>query len=181
MALSLSQNPLSCFPEGVLKESPNGKVWWVARTKPKKEKVLAWYLYSHQIGYFLPLFKKRQPSENRHRYSLLPLYPSYIFFMADLQGRYQALKSNEIVEILEVKDQERLISELQNIDMALKANYVPYPCSSHEVGDEVTISRGPLKGIRGIVVRKDKATRLVLKITSIDLACYINISEDMVM
>lgn len=180
MTLSAAQNPFSCFPEGILKETPNGKVWWVARTKPKKEKVLAWYLYSYQIGYFLPLIKKRQPSENRHRYSFLPLYPSYIFFMADLQGRYQALKSNEIIEILEVKDQERFISELQNIDTALKANQVLYPCSSHEVGDEVTISKGPLKGIRGLVVRKDKSTRLILRITSADLACYINVEEDMV-
>ncbi|MFN3535497.1 MAG: transcription termination/antitermination NusG family protein [Desulfatiglandales bacterium] len=180
MTLSIAQNPHPLFPSDLLTGfSPNGKLWWVVRTRPRDEKALAWFLFRSQIGYYLPMVKRRQPSEKGKRFSLIPLYPGYLFMVADIEGRYQAIRSNKILEVLEVKDQWRLLEELRNIQLAICSNQRLYPTKEYEPGEEVVIGRGPLKGVKGVIVRKENSTRLILRITSADLLCYVKIPEDM--
>jgi len=177
MSVSVFKDPIALFPPDLLEGNFPDQYWWVARTKPRREKILAWHLYGHNIGYFLPLYRQRQPSQNRERYSLLTLFPGYVFLMGDLEARYQALRSNQIIHLLEVKDPFTLRKELSQIHIALQSKVDFSLNGFYEKGDRVRIKCGPLKGVEGIIVKKKSGFRLVLKVTSIEQAISINIDE----
>jgi len=180
MALSADQNPRQLFPESVLEEPVNGTVWWVAHTKSRREKALADFLADRGVGYYLPLMKTRQPSSRRERYSFMPLFAGYLFFKGSLDDRYNAYASNQIARVLEVKDQNKLRDELRHINSVLAANELLAPCDFFTEGQRVRVKAGPLKGIEGIIDRKNGGCRLVLTVSSIAQSFAVNVEAEMV-
>lgn len=181
MTLKPQKNPYQLFPHNCLTmESTDSSPWRIAHTRSRHEKSLANFFYARKISYYLPLAKKRQNSKNRTRHSLVPLFQGYIFFKADNALRHEAMKSNCIASILEVSDQNLLIRELTEIQAALTLDAPIYPYDFVHAGQEVEIRKGPMKGLKGIIIRKDKNFRLVLKVSGIFQAAAINIDSDWV-
>ena len=180
MTIALDQNPDVLFPKDLLSDDYCGQTWYVAHVKSRREKVLADFLFRHTISYFLPLVKKRQASRNRVRYSLVPVFPGYVFMNCDISNRHNALKSNHVGRIIEVTDAETLVMELRQINQALSVDKPVYPVDFLNVGQRVRVKKGPLKDIEGVIVRKDKKYRLVLTVTSIMQSLSIEIDADMV-
>src|SRR3954454_16477849 len=71
--------------------------WWCLHTKPRQEKAVARALRSEDISYYLPLVVKvdRTP-QGRATRSVVPLFPGYLFLLADEMSRLTALRSNRI-------------------------------------------------------------------------------------
>lgn len=180
MALALDKNPPQMFPKTILDEPINGTVWWVAHTKSRREKALAEFLEKRGIGYYLPMVKSRQPNCRRERFSLLPLFSGYLFFKGSRDDRYQAYTSNHIARVLDVKDQERLRHELLQIARVLAARETMAPCDFFTEGQHVRVTCGPLKGVEGIIQRKNGSCRLVLTVSAIAQSFAVNIDADMV-
>src|ERR1700733_5277722 len=82
-----SDNPPILNPEGGIIAAP-GQRWFVAHTKARFEKIFAWDLHAKHIAYFLPLIDRLSVSGGKKRKSLIPLFPSYVFFRGDEMGRY---------------------------------------------------------------------------------------------
>ena len=66
-------------------------------------------------------------------------------------------------------------SEIESIRrlVASQQPYDPHPFLSE--GMEVEVARGPLAGVRGRLIRKDRATRLVLAVTLIRQAAVVEV------
>jgi hypothetical protein len=139
--------------------------WWVAHTKSRFEKALAWELIAHDIPYFLPMSQRTAIWGGRRRKVLTPLFPSYVFFCGDSDARVRAMSSHRICQLLPVRDRERFVEELTALHTALQsgAELDLYP--SLAVGKKCRVARGPMQGVEGIVVRKHSASRLVLQIS----------------
>jgi len=183
MTIALDKNPDSLFPENLLDADPsseNGLAWRIAHVKSRREKTLADYLAARDIGYFLPLVRKRQPAAYRTRYSLLPLFPGYVFFKSDEFGRYSALRSNQIARVIEVADPARLLHELRQIKQVLSGNVPVFPAAFIKAGQRVRVRKGPLKDVEGVIVRADKGCRLVLTVSSIMQSVSVQLEADMV-
>jgi len=180
MALAIEKNPAQMFPSDILDEPVNGTLWWVAHTKSRREKALADFLAQHNIGYYLPMVKVRQPNLRRERFSLLPLFSGYLFFKGSRDDRYAAYTSNHIARVLEVGDQEKLRTELFQIARVLEAREHLSPCDFFSEGQRVRITYGPLKGIEGIIERKNGSCRLVLTVSAIAQSYAVNIDAEMV-
>jgi transcription antitermination factor NusG len=180
MTLTETQNPEQLYPENAFELEVEQRPWRIAHTKSRREKALAFFLYSKNIAYYLPLFKKRQQSKKRVRFSFVPVFTGYLFFKADNTQRYDALTSNHIANIIEIKDQKHLISELNEIHKALSIDAPLYPFDFVKQGQEVEIKRGPMKGLRGIIQRKEKNFRLVLNVSGIFQALAVNVDADYV-
>ena len=180
MSLPLAQNPASKFPEDLFASDTFANPWWIAHTKSRHEKALAHYLQSIGIHYFLPLFQKVQASRRRQRFSLIPLFSGYVFFCGDLKARYQAFKSNHIARVIDVNDQKKLISELQQIERAMNGPIPFYPFKILKKGQRVRVKSGPLEGLEGKVSRKSGKHRLVLEVTMISQAVAIDIESEFV-
>jgi transcription antitermination factor NusG len=136
------------------------------------------------IGYYLPMYLRRQTAKNRTRTSLIPVFPGYLFFKADDMDRHTALRSNHIARIIEVYNQLGLTQELIQIDKVLSGN-VPgtiqvYPYDAVFEGQWVRVTQGPFKGVTGRIIRKDQNFRLALSVEIVRQAVAVYIDADQV-
>jgi len=161
--LALNQNPPITYPEGVSLADITGR-WWVAHTRARHEKALAFDLLERGVAFFLPMVEKTRVSRRRRFRTLMPLFPGYLFFAGDYEARYQALCTSHVAGTIDVDDQNRLLNELTQIERALAAHtkFDPFPYLKQ--GRRCRVRSGPLRGIQGIVLSRRGTTHLVLQI-----------------
>lgn len=179
MVLKLSENPPLIWPENMSVAQFEGN-WWVAHTKARNEKSLAWQLVTGKVPYFLPMHWKVSRSRGRTTRSLLPLFPGYLFFCGNEDQRFEVLKTNRTANILPVEDQEMLIRELLPIETVLKLGKTVLPHDYIQIGQKCRVVAGPLTGTTGMVVQTPKETRLVLQVDMLGQAASVEIDLDMV-
>ena len=155
--------------------------WWIGHTKARFEKAFAWDMSARQIPYFLPMIKQARFSGGRKRQMMMPLFPSYVFFAGDATARYAALASNRLANVIEVKDQAKLIGELAGIHRVLTGSTLQidaYPFVA--VGQRVRIASGPLQGVEGIVIeRKSAHARVVLQVSMLGQGASLEIEPSL--
>lgn len=179
MVLKLEENPPTAWPEGKHIGDFAG-TWWVAHTKSRNEKALAWQMQHKDISYFLPMTKKVYRRKGRTFRSLLPLFTGYVFFCGDEEERVEVLRTNRVANIIEVKDQPTLVAELTPIQLALGEGQQLLPHRYIETGQGCRVIAGPLVGTEGIVIRAGERTRLVLQVDMLGQATSVEIGMDMI-
>ncbi len=112
--------------------------------------------------------------------SLLPLFGGYLFLCGQERQRIDALRTNRVANLIEVKDQHLLIEELSQIEQALLAGADLTPHDYIKVGQRVRVIGGALAGLMGIVVKTKNAMRLVLQIDMLGQAASVEIGADMI-
>jgi len=177
--LKASENPPAIWPEGESIRYFTG-LWWVAHTKSRNEKVLAHDLISKNISYFLPMTWKVQRRSQRTIRSLLPLFSGYLFFCGEENERLETLRTNRVANLIEVKDQQKLLNELLQIEQALTAGAPLTPYKYIKAGQRCKVIAGPLLDLHGVVVTTKNDTRLVLQIDMLGQAASVEIDIDMI-
>lgn len=178
MTLQAKHNPPACFPSELFRAphpAEADKVWWVARTKSRQEKALAWDLVARKMEYFLPLVARPQNCRNRIRSAIVPLFAGYMFFRGNLTDRQIAMQTGRVAQILAVDDQRGLIAELDHIAQVASQEIALELCDFVKCGQKVRIIDGPFKGIEGIVKKQKNRTRLVLTVAAIRQAAAVEI------
>lgn len=136
--------------------------WWCLHTKPRQEKATARHLRSSAVTYYLPqVVKEDRTPQGRKIRSVVPLFTSYLFLHGDDHDRVEALKSNRLVNVLEVVDQDTLWHDLHQIHQVLSSGLTVVPEPVMPVGARVRIKTGPLEGIEGTVIRRGKRNQFV--------------------
>ncbi len=183
MTLHPSVNPPCCFPDNLLQcndASDSGGTWWVARTRSRHEKALARQIYTHRICcYYLPLVKRPQKSTNRVRMSLLPLFPGYIFLRFEGQQRQIVLRTNRIVQLIQVLRPSELIHQLRQIQIVTQHENQLELVDVLSRGKRVRVAFGPMKGLEGTVVKKRGRHQLEIAVNAIGSGIRISIPADM--
>lgn len=122
--------------------------WWLLRTKGRQEKELARELQERRLAYYLPLIAIRY---DKPESAQSPMFAGYMFLYGTVQSRYESLKTNRIVQVVEVVDQVRLHWELVAIDRAIMSGLQLRVFSRLSKGDICEIVGGPLVGQVGRV------------------------------
>ena len=139
--------------------------WWIAKVKPRQEKQLAADFFRAGIEYYLPLYLQNtpRPGTTLPRLFRVPLFPGYISFAQ--HQPHDIYRSGRVVNLIEIKHQNRFIRELDQIYYALhgKAPLEPAPEQFAE-GTPVKIVHGPFAGIEGTVVHHASAVHLLLSV-----------------
>lgn len=177
--LKPEENPSIIWPQGALLLDFDG-LWWVAHTKSRNEKALAQDLSSKDISYFLPMSWKVRRQRGRTIRSLLPLFSGYLFFCGDENQRLEVLRTNRVAKLIEVNDQQKLLTELLQIELALRAGVPLVPHKYLKAGRRCCVIAGPLADLQGIVVTTKNAARLVLQIDMLGQATSVEIDVDMI-
>jgi len=177
--LKESENPPITWPEVESIRDFTG-LWWVAHTKSRNEKALAHDLIGKNISYFLPMTWKVQRRSHRTIRSLLPLFSGYLFFCGEENQRIELLRTNRVANLIEVKDQQKLLGEMLQIEQALRAGAPLTPHKYIKAGQRCQVIAGPLLGLQGIVVQTRGAARLVLQIDMLGQAASVEIDIDMI-
>jgi transcription antitermination factor NusG len=177
--LKIEENPPILWPQVQSIRDFDGQ-WWVAHTRSRNEKALAHDLVAKNVSYFLPMTLKVSRRSHRTFKSLLPLFTSYLFFCGHENERIELLKTNRVVSLLEVTDQDELVRELVRIEQAIRAGAPLVPHKYIEKGQWCRVIAGPLLGLEGIVVQTRSNTRLVLQIDMLGQAASVEIDIDMI-
>ena len=177
--LKISENPAIISPEVSSLAELKG-TWWVAYTKARFEKVFAWDMANHGIGYFLPMREKIIFSGDRKRRIMLPLFASYVFLCGTDDDRYTAMTTNRLCQIIEVTDQETLIKELLNIEKALLSKVVIDNYPRLAIGKNCRITSGPMMGIEGVIIEKNNVkARMVIEVTILGQGVIVEVDSDL--
>lgn len=177
--LKPSDNPPIIWPETESIRDFTG-IWWIAHTKSRNEKALAQDLIRKEVNYFLPMSWRVRRRSHRKIRSLLPLFSGYVFFCAEENDRIELWRTNRVANIIEVKDQQRLLEELLQIEQALQAGVPLAPHKYIKAGQRCRVVAGPLVDLDGIVVKTRNTTRLVLRIDMLGQAASVEIDTDMI-
>ncbi len=174
--LKPEENPPIVWPAGSSIKNFQG-IWWVAHTKSRNEKALAWQMQKKNISYFLPLTEKVFRKSRRVFRSMLPLFGGYVFFCGDENNRLEVLKTNRVASLLEVKNQQHLITELLPIEKALTSGINLEPYAYIKTGHLCKVIAGPLLGTEGLVVSDQNKTRLILQVDILGKATCLEIDS----
>jgi len=96
--------------------------------------------------------------------SHVPLFPSYLFLLANNAERVQALATGRVVKSLEVENQAELWRDLLQLWRLLVSGAPIAPEDRLAPGTTVEITCGPLKGLRGKIVRAASGRRFVVEV-----------------
>lgn len=151
--------------------------WYVLRTRSRHEKTVNTQLIERKVESFLPLVERWSRWKDRRKKIAFPLFPGYCFARFPLVERLRVLSAVGVAGIVgtngrpePVPDAE--IDAIQHL-AATTLQYDPHPFLTE--GMDVEVVHGPLTGIRGKLLRKDRVTRLVLAVTLIRQAAVVEI------
>jgi transcription antitermination factor NusG len=125
----------------------------------------------------LPTVKRLSQWKDRKKEVEVPLFSGYCFVRLNSDQKMPALKTVGVVDIVgggqrpePIPDEE--ITAIQTL-MASVLPYDPHPYLQE--GMKVEVIRGPLQGLQGILLRKDKRHRLILGVRIIQQAAAVEI------
>lgn len=177
--LKANENPPVIWPQEKAICDFTG-LWWVAHTKSRNEKALAQDLVGRDISYFLPMTWSVHRRRGRTIRSFLPLFSGYLFFCGQEDQRVELLRTNRVAGLIVVEDQERLMAELSQIELAIRSGAPLTPYKYIKAGERCRVIGGALTGLEGIVVRTQTGSRLVLQIDILGKATSVEIDRDMI-
>jgi transcription antitermination factor NusG len=157
------------FPDRPLSDA--SERWWIAKVKPRQEKLLAEDLLEKNIEYFLPLVVKNtpRPGTKHPRLFNVPLFPGYLCFAQDTPKNI--FSTGRVVNLMEVRNQSRFIRECDQVLRVIQGQIPIDTLDEFVEGMPVVIEYGPLKGLQGIVAEIRGNSRLVLSVEGLGRAC----------
>jgi transcriptional antiterminator RfaH len=151
--------------------------WRVLHTLPRQEKSLARILHETEIPYYLPLRERRWQSRGRPLTSHLPLFPGYVFLLADAEDRLKALKTKRVLHVLEVADQQGLWRDIRQVYRLIASGAPVMPEDRLVPGALVEIRSGPLQGLKGRIVRTASGRRFVVQVDFIQRGASVLLND----
>jgi transcription antitermination factor NusG len=151
--------------------------WYAIRTRSRHEKRVRDQLVERDVDTFLPLHDTWRQWKDRKKKVELPLFPGYCFARFALVERLRVLNVFGVADLVGMNGRPEPIHEhelaaIQQL-VSTKLQYDPHPFL--EEGMDVEVVRGPLAGVRGKLLRKDRVTRLVLAVTLVRQAAVVEI------
>lgn len=150
--------------------------WYALRTRSRHEKLVRDQLTNHGLEPLLPTVKRLSQWKDRKREIEVPLFSGYCFVHFRPEQKVPVLKTVGVVDIVGAAQPEPIPDEeivaLQKL-MSSVLPYDPHPYL-HE-GMDVEVVRGPLRGVQGILLRKEKKHRLILGVRLIQQAVAVEI------
>ncbi len=170
------------FPDDLWDEVENrpdpSRRWYCLHTRPRQEKAVARDLRASQVPFYLPqMIQESRTPAGRKIQSILPLFGGYLFLHGDETHRLVALKTNRLVNVLEVIDQGRLNSDLRQIHRMLHSGLEIKPETTAPVGGRVRIASGPLTGLVGTVIRRGKHDHFVAVVQMLGLGATVTLED----
>jgi transcription antitermination factor NusG len=149
--------------------------WHVVHAKPRCEKKFSEFCMAHSIAVDLPLREETKVYQRRKVTVQKPVFPGYVFVNYLPVEKGTVLKSNMVVRILPVENQDQLIRELAQVRQALSIDPTLDACAAFQSGKRVLIRKGPFQGLEGLVQTVKGRTKVVLNVEMIGRALSVEV------
>ena len=151
--------------------------WIVIYTKSRREKKIAHYCTNENIKYYLPLEQRMKLYGRKKVQTTLPLFPGYLFCIANEKERYKLLLTHQIAKILNVPNQNKLLEDLEKLFIAESSNLNLKPWELNIEGRKAKIEIGPMRGVEGIISRVKGEYRIILNVNFIKRAAAVEVDR----
>lgn len=151
--------------------------WYALRTKSRHEKLVRDQLDRQGIEPLLPTVKRLSQWKDRKKEIEVPLFSGYCFVRFGQHEKTPVQKTIGVVEIVGGGSRPESIPEPE-IDALRRLMTSVLPYDSHPYlheGMKVEVVRGPLQGVHGILLRKERRHRLVIGVHLILQAAAVEI------
>ncbi len=140
--------------------------WFAVYTRSRHEKRVAEQLERKQLGCYLPLYEAAHRWKDRTALVQLPLFPGYVFVRLAAEERLKVLEVPGVVRFVGFGGQahplpEEQMDALRN-GLTSRLRMEPHPFL--KTGRRVRITRGPLLGAEGILLRRKDQLRFILSV-----------------
>ncbi|MGC9941418.1 MAG: transcription termination/antitermination NusG family protein, partial [Verrucomicrobiota bacterium] len=132
----------------------NETIWFVAHTRPRREKKLKQYCEREGLHAVLPCFRTARKYRGKTVVFLKPLFPGYLFIKLNHDLRQKVVQNDHVARLLTVPDQTTFARQLQEILQALETELEIVLAPEIGVGQRVKIKSGPLKGMEAWVEQR---------------------------
>ena len=152
--------------------------WFVAQTRPRREKKLKDYCEQAQFESVLPCFRSVHKYRRKTVQFEKPLFPGYLFVHI-LPTQRQPLAQNEhVARVLTVYDQNLFARQLREILTALDTGMEIQVAPEIGLGQRVLIKQGPLQGIEAWVEARTGMNTVFLRLDFIGQAAAVKVPAD---
>jgi transcription antitermination factor NusG len=154
--------------------------WYAIQVKRNHERLTATHLEHRSYETFLPLYKSRRRWSDRIKELELPLFPGYLFCHMDPATRLAALTSPGVVRVVGVGKTPVPVPdhEIDSIRAIVDSQLPADPYAYLQVGEQVRIAYGPLRGLTGILMAIEDQHRLVVGVTLLRRSVAVRIEPE---
>jgi transcription antitermination factor NusG len=153
-------------------------LWYVAHTKPRREKRLVDFCNRNALAVTLPCYESAHKYRGKTVVFQKPLFPGYVFLQLKT-GQQAAVRQNDhVANLLDVFDQTTFEQQLQDILKALEAKLGVRLAPAIGEGMRVRIKGGPLHGLEGWVEQRYGMTTVLLRLDFINQAAAVKLDAD---
>jgi len=146
-------------------EHPPEASWYVARIRPKAERLVQVGLYRKHFEVLHPTYQTLSKRRDRRKLLTKPIFHGYMFVRAQLSPeRYlEILKTQGVIGLLKSSQGPIPVPDEQIENVRKLEHHVGECFHSPDVvvGDTVLVREGPLTGLRGVV---DQVNRRQLRV-----------------
>ena len=153
-------------------------IWFVAHTKPRREKKLVDFCARQRISATLPCYDSAHKYRGKTVVFRKPLFPGYVFLRMEPTQKASVRQNDHVANLLEVFDQETFQRQLDDILVALESNLGVRLAPAIGEGMRVRIKTGPLQGIEGWVEQRYGMSTVLLRLDFINQAAAVKLDAD---
>lgn len=152
--------------------------WFVAHTRPRREKKLQEYCGRQGLPVTLPCYNSVRKYRGKKVVFKKPLFPGYVFLQLSPEQRQPVLQSDHVANLLVVHDQDLFIRQLGEILKALDSDLEIYLAPEIGAGMRVKVKTGPLRGMEGWVEQRYGMATVLLRLDFIGQAAAVKLQAD---
>ncbi|MBW3545615.1 MAG: UpxY family transcription antiterminator [Bacteroidetes bacterium] len=153
--------------------------WYAIYTRSRAEKKLHTLLLQKNVQCFLPLRKMLSQRSDRKKWIEVPLLPSYLFVRVSGKEHFPVLNTPGAVCFVSFDGHPVAIPDDQIISLqkflTSNENDVEVHQGSFEEGDQVEVTAGPMKGVKGEVVEIRGRQRLLLRFNTLGYCVHVEV------
>jgi transcriptional antiterminator RfaH len=152
--------------------------WFVAHTRPRREKKLQQYCDREGISATLPCYKAVHKYRGKTVSFQKPLFPGYVFLQLAPEQKQKVFQNEHVANLLTVHDQVLFIGQLGEILQALETELEVFLAPTIGAGSRVKVKSGPLRGMDGWVEQRYGMTTVLLRLDFIAQAAAVKVQAD---
>ncbi len=154
--------------------------WFVAHTRPRREKKLKDHCDQQGIPATLPCYRTVHKYRGKTASFEKPLFPGYLFLELLPHQPAKIRQNDHVARLLVVHDQESFVQQLGAILKALETELEIRLAPQIAEGTRVAVKSGPLRGMEGWVEKRYGMTTVLLRLDFIGQAAAVSVrAEDL--
>ena len=154
--------------------------WYALTARHQHERPVSTALDLRSLTTFVPLYLSRRRWSDRTRTIEMPLFPGYVFCRFTPNQRALAVSTPGVTGIVGFGGKAEPVPDHEVDDLMTIANSgLPVePWTLMKAGDEVMIDDGPLRGLRGRLLRDAGRHQLVVGVNLLQRAVAVTLTPD---